>query len=144
MSRVSAQNSMHMTLARSLTLIVVRTPVGPHLYTVYPHGSTDKLPYVTMGSGSLAAMSIFEAEFKENMEEEEAKALVAKAIRSGIFNDLGSGSNVDLRVIRKDGTVEFRNCETPNDVAPLRAKVKQSGMYSALCFVEMRAWRGEV
>mmetsp|Transcript_2021 Transcript_2021/g.3058 ORF Transcript_2021/g.3058 Transcript_2021/m.3058 type:complete len:297 (-) Transcript_2021:92-982(-) len=100
---------------------------GPHLYTVYPHGSTDKLPYVTMGSGSLAAMSIFEAEFKENMEEEEAKALVAKAIRSGIFNDLGSGSNVDLRVIRKDGTVEFRNCETPNDVAPLRAKVKQSG-----------------
>ena len=87
-------------------------------------------------------MSIFEAEFKENMEEEEAKALVAKAIRSGIFNDLGSGSNVDLRVIRKDGTVEFRNCETPNDVAPLRAKVKQSGMYSALCFVELRASAG--
>lgn len=22
---------------------------GPHLYSVYPHGSTDKLPYVTMG-----------------------------------------------------------------------------------------------
>lgn len=21
---------------------------GPHLYTVYPHGSTDKLPYATM------------------------------------------------------------------------------------------------
>ena len=33
---------------------------GPHLYTIYPHGSTDKLPYVTMGSGSLAAMSVFE------------------------------------------------------------------------------------
>jgi len=26
---------------------------GPHLYTIYPHGSTDKLPYVTMGSGSV-------------------------------------------------------------------------------------------
>ena len=51
---------------------------GPHLYTVYPHGSTDKLPYVTMGSGSLAAMAIFEAEYKEDMEEDEAKALVAK------------------------------------------------------------------
>ncbi|KAI8810286.1 nucleophile aminohydrolase, partial [Cladochytrium replicatum] len=25
---------------------------GPQLYTVYPHGSTDKLPYVTMGSRS--------------------------------------------------------------------------------------------
>eukprot|EP01097_Dermamoeba_algensis_P001578 TRINITY_DN1594_c0_g1_i4.p1 TRINITY_DN1594_c0_g1~~TRINITY_DN1594_c0_g1_i4.p1 ORF type:complete len:180 (-),score=15.76 TRINITY_DN1594_c0_g1_i4:357-896(-) len=34
---------------------------GPSLYTVYPHGSTDRLPYVTMGSGSLAAMAIFGA-----------------------------------------------------------------------------------
>ena len=23
--------------------------MGPHLYSIYPHGSTDKLPYVTMG-----------------------------------------------------------------------------------------------
>ena len=22
---------------------------GPHLYSIYPHGSTDSLPYVTMG-----------------------------------------------------------------------------------------------
>lgn len=22
---------------------------GPQLYSIYPHGSTDKLPYVTMG-----------------------------------------------------------------------------------------------
>lgn len=22
---------------------------GPHLYCIYPHGSTDMLPYVTMG-----------------------------------------------------------------------------------------------
>lgn len=31
---------------------------GPHLYNIYPHGSSDKLPYLTMGSGSLAAMSV--------------------------------------------------------------------------------------
>lgn len=41
---------------------------GPHLYTIYPHGSTDSLPYVTMGSGSLAAMAVFEAGFRPNME----------------------------------------------------------------------------
>ena len=41
---------------------------GPHLFTVHPHGSTDKLPYVTMGSGSLAAMAVFESEWKANME----------------------------------------------------------------------------
>ena len=22
---------------------------GPHLFTIHPHGSTDKLPYVSMG-----------------------------------------------------------------------------------------------
>lgn len=41
---------------------------GPHLFTVAPHGSTDKLPYVTMGSGSLAAMAVFESYWKPNME----------------------------------------------------------------------------
>lgn len=40
---------------------------GPHLYTVYPHGSTDKLPFVTMGSGSLAAMSVMESRFRDDM-----------------------------------------------------------------------------
>lgn len=35
---------------------------GPHIYSIHPHGSTDKLPYTTMGSGSLAAMAVFECE----------------------------------------------------------------------------------
>lgn len=41
---------------------------GPSLYTVAPHGSTDRLPYVTMGSGSLAAMAVFERGFKDGMD----------------------------------------------------------------------------
>ena len=41
---------------------------GPHLYSIYPHGSTNKLPYATMGSGSLAAMSVFEDRFRVDME----------------------------------------------------------------------------
>ncbi|XP_063266138.1 proteasome subunit beta type-7 isoform X2 [Prinia subflava] len=41
---------------------------GPHLYSIHPHGSTDKLPYVTMGSGSLAAMAVFEDKYKPDME----------------------------------------------------------------------------
>lgn len=87
---------------------------GPHLYTVFPHGSTDALPYATMGSGSLAAMSIFESRFKEDMTKEEAMKLVASGIKAGIFNDLGSGSNVDLCVITKEGTEMFRGFEKPN------------------------------
>ena len=76
---------------------------GPSLYSIHPHGSTQKLPYTTMGSGSLAAMAVFESRYKEDMEEADAIELVRDAIRAGIFNDLGSGSNVDVTVIRKDG-----------------------------------------
>lgn len=157
---------------------------GPSLYTVYPHGSTDSLPYVTMGSGSLAAMArcaalslllpatataaaataamatadasrcrrpialdastthphsrcppsplrrrpsltsrpfapppqaVFEAEYKDAMSVEEAKALVQAAIMSGINNDLGSGGSVDMLVINKDGNTVLRNVVRPNE-----------------------------
>lgn len=85
---------------------------GPHLYSIFPHGSTQRLPYVTMGSGSLAAMSVFESRYTEDMEEADAILLVRDAIRAGIFNDLGSGSNVDVTVIRQGGDVSrFRTYE---------------------------------
>ncbi|KAH0615588.1 hypothetical protein JD844_005036 [Phrynosoma platyrhinos] len=162
---------------------------GAHLYSIYPHGSTDKLPYVTMGSGSLAAMAVFEDKFKPDMElsrvpdfqvctnvsqaclafqglrfdeiilepsstvthdddddeiitaeavsegrpalhiwvgkylnvcleffsqEEEAKQLVREAIAAGIFNDLGSGSNIDLCVLSKNKLDFLRPYDTPN------------------------------
>uniref|UniRef100_A0A8D0KPY7 proteasome endopeptidase complex n=1 Tax=Strix occidentalis caurina TaxID=311401 RepID=A0A8D0KPY7_STROC len=86
---------------------------GPQLYSIYPHGSTDKLPYVTMGSGSLAAMAVFEDKYKPDMEEEEAKQLVRDAIAAGIYNDLGSGSNIDICVISKNKLDFLR----PYDVA---------------------------
>mmetsp|Transcript_21440 Transcript_21440/g.34696 ORF Transcript_21440/g.34696 Transcript_21440/m.34696 type:complete len:287 (+) Transcript_21440:281-1141(+) len=95
---------------------------GPHLFTVYPHGSSDALPFATMGSGSLAAMAVFESDYREGLDEEEAKELVARSIRAGIFNDLGSGSNVDLCVITKDGVKYLRNHETPNKRTYARTK----------------------
>lgn len=80
---------------------------GPHLFSIYPHGSTDKLPYTTMGSGSLAAMAVFESRWKPDLGEEEGIKLVRDAVAAGIFNDLGSGSNVDVCIIRK-GSVDYR------------------------------------
>uniref|UniRef100_A0A7S1M2C3 Proteasome subunit beta n=1 Tax=Alexandrium catenella TaxID=2925 RepID=A0A7S1M2C3_ALECA len=88
---------------------------GPHLYQIYPHGSTDMLPFTTMGSGSLAAMSVLESEYSEDLSVEDGKKLVAKAIRAGIFNDLGSGGNVDVCVITKEGGTVLRNWEKPNE-----------------------------
>ena len=87
---------------------------GPSLYTVYPHGSTDSLPYVTMGSGSLAAMAVFESQYESGMTLEKAKALVHAGIMAGINNDLGSGGSVDLMVINKEGHTPLRNYDRPN------------------------------
>jgi 20S proteasome subunit beta 2 len=104
---------------------------GPHVYQIYPHGSTGKLPYTTMGSGSLAAMAVFESNWRSNMNEVDAIALVQRAIGAGIFNDLGSGSNCDICVIRMDQTVSYhRNMVTPNDIAPLRNAIQHSGRFT--------------
>jgi len=89
-------------------------PTGSHLFTVHAHGSTDKLPYVTMGSGSLAAMSVFETQWKSKLTKEDAIKLCSDAIQAGIWNDLGSGSNVDVCVITAEKTTLMRNYITPN------------------------------
>jgi len=91
---------------------------GSHIYSIHPHGSTDRLPYTTMGSGSLAAMSVFESRWKPDMELADAKQLVRDAIAGGVFNDLGSGSNIDLCVITKDGA----NMVRPYDVANIKGE----------------------
>jgi 20S proteasome subunit beta 2 len=90
-------------------------PTGPHLFTVHAHGSTDKLPYVTMGSGSLAAMSVFETQWKPRLNRQEAIDLCSEAIKAGIFNDLGSGSNVDVCVITEEKAELLRNYIKPNE-----------------------------
>jgi 20S proteasome subunit beta 2 len=67
-----------------------------------------------MGSGCLAAMAIIETGFKEDMSEDEAKALVTKAIEAGIYHDLGSGSNVDVSIIKKGKTTVTRSVKSDN------------------------------
>lgn len=79
---------------------------GPGVYSIAPHGSTAKLPYTTQGSGCLAAMSILEAGWRPNMNEHEAKKLVAEAVKAGILCDGYSGSKVDIVVVTKDKHAE--------------------------------------
>lgn len=40
---------------------------------------------------------------------------MAEAIESGIFNDLGSGSNVDVTIITKGNVEYLRNYRRPNE-----------------------------
>ncbi|RUS25449.1 proteasome subunit beta type-7 [Jimgerdemannia flammicorona] len=87
---------------------------GPHLFNIHPAGSTSKLPYVTMGSGSLAAMAVFESRWTSKMERQEAIDLVKDAVEAGILNDNGSGFNVDITIIEKDNVEILKSYATPS------------------------------
>ena len=87
---------------------------GPQLVMISPYGNCSYLPFTTMGSGSLAAMSILETKYKDNMSLEEAKAIVVEAVEAGIIHDLGSGSNVDVCILTKGKTEFLRNFKTEN------------------------------
>jgi len=84
---------------------------GPHVYCIYPHGSSESLPFTTMGSGSRAAMAVIEGRWKPGLTEDEAKLLMRDAIAAGIFNDTGSGGYVNLCVIKKDSVDYLRPYE---------------------------------
>lgn len=68
-----------------------------------------------MGSGSLAAMAVFESKYKDDMTLEEAKQLVYEGISAGVYNDLGSGGNVDLCIITKDHQELIRGYAKENE-----------------------------
>jgi 20S proteasome subunit beta 2 len=67
------------------------------------------VPFTTMGSGSLAAMGVLETKYRDGMTQQEAVDLVKDAIEAGIFHDLGSGSNVDIYVVKRDGAEKKEN-----------------------------------
>lgn len=84
-------------------------------FSIHAHGSTDVGYYLSLGSGSLAAMAVLESNWTPEMSKEEAIKLASDAIQAGIWNDLGSGSNVDVCVMEVGKDAEYlRNYITPN------------------------------
>lgn len=100
-------------------------PTGAHLFSIQAHGSTDVGYYQTLGSGSLAAMAVIEKDWHIDIEKDEVIKLAAEAIEAGIWNDLGSGSNVDVCVMEvgKDAQL-YRNYITPNVREPKERSYK--------------------
>jgi len=87
-----------------------------YLRAIHPHGSTDvNLPFTALGSGGLAAMAVLEEGYRPSISIEEGIELVQRAILSGIRNDLGSGSQVDLCVIDPDGVCRQTRAVIPEE-----------------------------
>ncbi|KAF7458625.1 putative proteasome subunit beta type-7 [Cryptosporidium felis] len=90
-------------------LIVAGSDVtGNYIYQVSANGCILQLPFTSMGSGSLCARSILEAGYKDGLTEAECVELVSAAIRAGIYNDLYSGSNVNILIIKKNSVDHLR------------------------------------
>lgn len=87
-----------------------------YLRAIHPHGSMDVgLPFAALGSGGLAAMAVLEEGYRTDLTLEEGIQLVQKAILSGIRNDLGSGSQVDMCIISPDGTSRHTRSVVPEE-----------------------------
>ncbi len=78
----------------------------PSIYVLDPLGSVIPDDYATVGTGAEMAIGVLESEYRKDLGEEEAKALVVKAIKSAIQRDAASGDGIDLLIITKSGIKE--------------------------------------
>ncbi|MCW4033762.1 MAG: archaeal proteasome endopeptidase complex subunit beta [Candidatus Bathyarchaeota archaeon] len=97
---------------RRMIPLITQTIVGgmtgdkPEIYVLDLLGSLLPDEYAAVGSGAQMATGVLEQGYKDNMTQEDAKALVLKAIRSAVRRDTMSGDGVDILIVTKDGIVE--------------------------------------
>eukprot|EP01053_Blabericola_migrator_P012965 Blabericola_migrator_1__12964@NODE_859_length_6239_cov_134_489469_g609_i0_p4_GENE_NODE_859_length_6239_cov_134_489469_g609_i0NODE_859_length_6239_cov_134_489469_g609_i0_p4_ORF_typecomplete_len242_score41_46Proteasome/PF00227_26/1e46DUF4191/PF13829_6/0_16_NODE_859_length_6239_cov_134_489469_g609_i013872112 len=74
---------------------------------ISPEGYQFSHPFIAMGSGGYFATSILEAGYRPDLTVDEGKELCADAIEAGIRNDMGSGSNVDVMVLKSSAPTNW-------------------------------------
>ncbi len=90
-----------------ITQIVIGGINGkPSVYVLDPLGSVIPDKYASVGSGAEIAIGIIDAEYTDDMSEEDAKNLAVKSIRSAVQRDAASGDGVDVMVITDNGVKE--------------------------------------
>ena len=79
---------------------------GPSIYVLDVLGSLLPDNYAAVGSGAQIATGVLEEGYKDNMSQQDAKALVIRAIKSAVSRDALSGDGVDFLTITKEGIQE--------------------------------------
>jgi proteasome beta subunit len=79
---------------------------GPSIYVLDVLGSVLPDKYAAVGSGAQIATGVLEEGYKDNMSQDDAKALVLRAIKSAVSRDAMSGDGVDFLIINKEGIQE--------------------------------------
>jgi len=92
--------------------LITQTLVGgydvdkPGVYVLDPVGSVIQDDYAAVGTGAELCLGVLEASFKQNMEYEQSKELVLKALRAAVERDSGSGNGFDIMAITAKGIAE--------------------------------------
>jgi proteasome beta subunit len=87
-------------------VIVGGYDVKPQIYTLDPLGSLLPDEYAAVGSGAEMALGVLDAQFNSKMNEEDARNLAIKSIRSSIQRDASSGDGIDILIISNKGKNE--------------------------------------
>jgi proteasome beta subunit len=76
---------------------------GSHVFSIDPAGGVLEDEYTVTGSGTMIASGALESGYSEALSLEESKALAARAIKSAVERDTGSGNGVFLATITEHG-----------------------------------------
>lgn len=90
---------------------------GPSMYVLDWFGSLTEEKFITTGSGSPYAIGVLEAALRKDPKLADALPVVAKAVRSSIERDPGSGEGIDIVTITEGGVTEL----TDEEIAKLLA-----------------------
>ena len=110
--KAAAKVMSNVLFSRRMVPLITQTIVGgmdddgPSLYVLDVIGSVLPDKYAAVGSGAQIATGVLEEGYKDNMSQQDAKALVLRAIKSAIRRDVMSGDGVDLFTITKEGIQE--------------------------------------
>jgi len=76
---------------------------GHHVYSLDPAGGVMTDKYTATGSGMQLAYGVLEQEYNEEMSNDEALKVGARAVKSAIERDTGSGDGVYLAEVTDEG-----------------------------------------
>ncbi len=76
---------------------------GSHVYSIDPAGGVMADDYTVTGSGMQLAYGLLEQEYADDLSLEDAKSVAARAIKSAVERDTGSGNGVFLAEVTGDG-----------------------------------------
>jgi len=113
--KAAAKVMSNVLFGRRMIPLITQTIVGgmdddgPSIYVLDVIGSVLPDKYAAVGSGAQIATGVLEDGYKDNMSQQDAKALVLRAIKSAIRRDVMSGDGVDLLTITKEGIQEESN-----------------------------------